>query len=56
MLNRCGKVLYAGRFMLTPVPFAGCDTLERALQRAHLDHLFFNQIICAECVTLKTAL
>jgi ubiquinone/menaquinone biosynthesis C-methylase UbiE len=49
MLTRCGfNVTYAGRFMLTPIPFSGCDSLERRLQRTRLDHLFFNQIICAE--------
>jgi SAM-dependent methyltransferase len=50
MLTRCGfAVLYAGRFMLTPIPFAGCDVLEKALKWVHLDQLFFNQIVCAEC-------
>jgi SAM-dependent methyltransferase len=48
MLARCGfKVIYAGRFMLSPIPFIGSDTIERALKRAHLDQLFFNQVICA---------
>lgn len=43
------KVTYAERFMLSPIPFIGSDTIERALKRARLDQLFFNQVICAEC-------
>jgi ubiquinone/menaquinone biosynthesis C-methylase UbiE len=41
-------VLRAERFMLSPIPFVGCDVLERVLKRAHLDQLFFDQIIFAE--------
>jgi SAM-dependent methyltransferase len=52
MLTRCGfKVIYAERFMLSPIPFIGSDAIERALKRAHLDQLFFNQVTCAECST-----
>lgn len=52
MLAKCGfRVFSAERFMLSPIPFPGCDALERALKRMHLDQLFFDQIVCAECST-----
>jgi len=52
MLAKCGFTVFsAERFMLSPIPFPGCDALERALKRMHLDQLFFDQIVCAECST-----
>jgi len=49
LLTKCGfAVIYAERFMLAPIPFVGCDALERTLKRMHLDQLFFNQVICAD--------
>jgi SAM-dependent methyltransferase len=43
------KVLSAERFMPSPVPIRGCDTIERVLRRLHLDGLFLYQVVCAEC-------
>lgn len=52
MLRRCGfKTIYAGRFMLSPIPFIGADIVEEILAQAHLNQLFFNQVVCAECST-----
>lgn len=52
MLTQFGfTVIYAERFMPSPIPFVGCDALERTLKRLHLDQLFFSQIVCAECST-----
>ena len=49
ILKECGfNVIYAGRFMLSPVPFWGSELLERLLKRLRLDQLFFNQVICVE--------
>ena len=46
----CGfKVLNAERFVLSPVPIEGCETVERVLKRLHLDRLFLYQVVCAEC-------
>ena len=43
------KVLGAERFMLSPVPFRGCDIVERVLKHLHMDRLFLYQVVCAEC-------
>ena len=42
------KVLRAERFMLSPIPFRGCDTVERALTHSRMDRLFLYQVVCAE--------
>lgn len=39
---------HASRFMLTPIPFKGCDTLEKLLQKIRITFLFFNQMIAAQ--------
>ncbi len=47
MLTQGGFIVVrAERFMPSPIPFAGCDVLERVLKQLHLDRLFLNQIIC----------
>lgn len=52
VLTECGFTAIRGeRFMISPIPFTGCDALEGALKRMHLDYLFLNQIVCAECST-----
>jgi SAM-dependent methyltransferase len=52
MLIQSGfKVVYTGRFMLSPIPFVGCSILEKALKWMHFDWLFFNQIVCAQYLT-----
>jgi len=49
MLTECGfKVVSAERFMLSPIPFWGCDIIERVLKRMHLDRVFLCQVVCAE--------
>lgn len=54
MLTRCGfQVINAERFMLSPVPFVGCDMIEKALKRAHLDQMFFDQVICAGALPIE---
>jgi len=53
LTDRGFTVINAERFMPSPIPFVGCDALERALKRMHLDRLFFNQIVCAECSTIN---
>ena len=50
VLTECGfKIARVERFMLSPIPFIGSEALEKALKRVHLDQLFFNQVVCAEC-------
>ena len=57
LLTRCGfKVLHSERFMLSPIPFTGSDTLERALKGTLLDQVFFGQVICAESPRQNLAL
>jgi len=34
------------RFMLTPVPFIGCEVLERVLKKLNFEFLFLNQVVC----------
>jgi len=52
VLTRCGfKVIYAGRFMLSPIPFVGSDAIEKVLGKAHLDQSFFCQVLCVEYPT-----
>jgi SAM-dependent methyltransferase len=50
------KVLHAERFMLSPVRFRGCDTVERVLKHLHMDRLFLYQVVCAECGLSNCAL
>ncbi len=45
------KIIIAERFMLSPMPFIGSEVLEKKLKQMHFTLLFFNQIICAECVS-----
>lgn len=51
LFDACGfKVTTARRFMASPVPFFGVETVERVLNFLSLDPLFFNQVVCAEAL------
>ena len=42
------RIIHAESFMLSPIPFAGLDVMERMLRRMHLDQLFLSQVVCAQ--------
>jgi len=42
------RIIHAECFMLSPIPFAGLDIVERMLKRMHLDKLFLCQVVCAQ--------
>jgi SAM-dependent methyltransferase len=45
------KIIFAERFMLSPIPFIGSEALEKKLKQVHFTLPFCDQIICAECAS-----